>query len=297
MYLPVSPLAASPPLRGGAEAATGWANRQRRRVGDNVAMATRLTKANTRLAASILTRVSLEASMSKLRPAIVVLLLAVASVPMTAQGTAPAPIPSRDAPSHVGSIATICGKVVGFQCPLKTGITFLDLETPSGADGVSVRIPAEARSRFRPRIEDAYRSTNICATGRVEKPGQRYIVTVEMPDALTLAAGQVVKPIFAPNAVSSCDVGVELPTPTHREQPRYTAAALGAQIQGTVLVEAVVRTDGTVGETRVLRSLETGLDQEAVVAVKKWRFEGGTQNGRPTPVIVNVEMSFSIRPR
>jgi len=165
--------------------------------------------------------------MSKLRPAIVVLLLAVASVPMTAQGTAPAPIPSRDAPSHVGSIATICGKVVGFQCPLKTGITFLDLETPSGADGVSVRIPAEARSRFRPRIEDAYRSTNICATGRVEKPGQRYIVTVEMPDALTLAAGQVVKPIFAPNAVSSCDVGVNSQHPpianSHGIQRRRSA--------------------------------------------------------------------------
>jgi TonB family protein len=160
-----------------------------------------------------------------------------------------------------------------------------------------VQIPSEARSRFGPRIEDAYRSANVCATGRVEKPGKRYVVTVETPAALTFESLRNVEPMFAPNAVSGCDVGVELPTPTYREQPRYTAAALGAQIQGTVLLEAVVRTDGTVGETRVVRSLETGLDQEAVLAVKKWRFEGGTQDGRQVPVIVNVEMSFGIRPR
>jgi uncharacterized protein (TIGR03435 family) len=216
-----------------------------------------------------------------------------ASTSVTApQDRVPTGVASRPEP-----IATLCGKVVAFRCLSPDKTTFLDLDTPSATEGVTVRITSDARSLFRPRIEDAYFSENVCATGRVQKSVQRDVVTVETPDALMLAAGQPVERVFAPNAVSSCDVGVELPKLVYREQPRYTAAALGAQITGTVLLEAVVQTNGKVGETRVLRSLEPGLDQEALFAVKKWRFESGTQDGKPVPVLVNVEMSFTIRPR
>jgi protein TonB len=176
-------------------------------------------------------------------------------------------------------------------------MTVLDLDRPSGTEGVSVQIPTDARSRFRPRIEDAYFSKNVCATGPVEKLRSRYVVTVETPDALILTAGQLVEPLFAPNAVSGCEHGVELPKPTRRQQPRYTADALAAGIQGSVRVEAVVRTNGRVGETRVQRSLEKGLDQEAVLAAKEWRFVPGTQEGQPVPIIVWLELSFTIRSR
>ena len=60
-------------------------------------------------------------------------------------------------------------------------------------------------------------------------------------------------------------------------------------------LEGIVRADGTVGEVRVVRSLDPGLDQEAVRAFKAWQFIAGTQNGKPVPVIVVVELAFKLR--
>lgn len=79
--------------------------------------------------------------------------------------------------------------------------------------------------------------------------------------------------------------------------PRYTAEAMKAGIQGSVGLELVVKADGSVGDVRVTRSLdnEFGLDNEAVRAVKTWQFAPGTKDGVSVPVLVEVEMTFSVR--
>ena len=62
-------------------------------------------------------------------------------------------------------------------------------------------------------------------------------------------------------------------------------------------LEAVVQTDGTVGEVRVKRSLDRqfGLDDEAVATVKKWKFTAGTKDGVAVPALVEIEMTFSLK--
>jgi len=80
-------------------------------------------------------------------------------------------------------------------------------------------------------------------------------------------------------------------------KPGYTADAMRAGIQGSILLEVVVLRDGTVGDVTVTRSLDAvkGLDNEAVRAVKKWRFEPGTKEGKPVPVRVEIEMTFRLK--
>lgn len=65
----------------------------------------------------------------------------------------------------------------------------------------------------------------------------------------------------------------------------YTEEAKKAGIQGSVYLDAVVLTDGTVGEVRVTRSLDAkyGLDAQAVKALKQWQFKPGTKDGKPIP--------------
>lgn len=55
---------------------------------------------------------------------------------------------------------------------------------------------------------------------------------------------------------------------------RYTVDAMHARIEGAVWIECVVMPDGSVGEARVMRSLDRrfGLDEEAIAAAKRWRF-------------------------
>jgi TonB family protein len=91
--------------------------------------------------------------------------------------------------------------------------------------------------------------------------------------------------------------GVMMPKVLLEKKPSYTADAMRAKIQGVVMVEAVVREDGSVGQVQIVRSLDPtfGLDQEAVKAVRQWRFAPGTRLGQPVPVLVEIELTFTLR--
>lgn len=105
------------------------------------------------------------------------------------------------------------------------------------------------------------------------------------------AAPQDATGVYAPGQ------GVVVPRLVKEVKPQYTAEAKAAGIQGGVMLEIVVLTDGTVGDVRITKSLDTvyGLDDEAVKAIKQWIFEPGQKDGKPVPVRVNVEMTFTLK--
>lgn len=87
-------------------------------------------------------------------------------------------------------------------------------------------------------------------------------------------------------------VGV-LPEPLTQPAPEYPKAAIGAHIQGTVMVMAHVLTDGTVGPTWVMRSIPA-LDSAAVQSVKRMRFRPASIQGKPVAVWVGVPVRFTL---
>jgi protein TonB len=91
--------------------------------------------------------------------------------------------------------------------------------------------------------------------------------------------------------------GVAMPQLITQVKPAYTADAMRAKVQGTVLVECLVNADGSVSDVRVRRSLDStfGLDQEAVKAARQWRFRPATRLGEPVPVLVTIELTFTLR--
>jgi protein TonB len=91
--------------------------------------------------------------------------------------------------------------------------------------------------------------------------------------------------------------GVTSPTIIREVKPNYTGEAMRARIQGMVKMEAIVMPDGSVGDVRIIRSLDQqfGLDKEAVKTVKQWRFRPGLRLGQPVPVLIEIEMSFTLR--
>lgn len=93
--------------------------------------------------------------------------------------------------------------------------------------------------------------------------------------------------------------GVTSPVLIREVKPNYTGDAMRAKLQGIVEMEAVVMADGSVDPSRIkiTRSLDStfGLDQQAIIAVKQWRFRPGTYKGQPVPVLVNVELTFTLR--
>lgn len=77
-------------------------------------------------------------------------------------------------------------------------------------------------------------------------------------------------------------------------EPRYSSEALARRIQGDVRLEVVVSRSGVPTSIRVVGSLDPSLDEEAVTAVRRWRFAPGTLSGTPVDVEVVVIVGFKI---
>ena len=75
----------------------------------------------------------------------------------------------------------------------------------------------------------------------------------------------------------------------------YTEEARVRNLAGEVVLEIVVRRDGSVGDVKVVSGLPSGLNERAVAAVRQWRFAPATRHGQPVDVIVEVAVEFKLR--
>ena len=91
--------------------------------------------------------------------------------------------------------------------------------------------------------------------------------------------------------------GVSLPQVTKQVKPEYTSEAMQNRIEGSVGLEAVVLADGTVGDLKVVESLDAiyGLDESAMKAFKQWLFKPGMKDGKPVAVRIHVQMKFTLK--
>ena len=98
-----------------------------------------------------------------------------------------------------------------------------------------------------------------------------------------------------PSSVPDASDGtVTPPIPTYKPDGEYTKKARSVGCSGSVILWFVVTAEGTVERARVTKSLGLGLDQEALRAVKTWRFKPATRSGKPVPVRVMAEMNFRV---
>jgi len=89
--------------------------------------------------------------------------------------------------------------------------------------------------------------------------------------------------------------GITAPAILREVKPDYTEEGRRRHLEGDVVLEIVVRSDGTVGHVKLLQGLGAGLDQRATDAVRQWRFSPARRYGTPVDVIVEVAMEFKLR--
>ncbi|MGE5233761.1 MAG: energy transducer TonB [Acidobacteriota bacterium] len=91
--------------------------------------------------------------------------------------------------------------------------------------------------------------------------------------------------------------GIVAPALVRRVMPAYTEQARRAHLQGMVLLQAVIAADGTVAEVRLVRGLGFGLDENAIAAVRQWRYAPARQrsSGRALPVYLAVTVNYTLR--
>lgn len=87
---------------------------------------------------------------------------------------------------------------------------------------------------------------------------------------------------------------MKAPALLKRVEPEYPRLAVAAHVTGVVILEATVDEKGQVQDVRVLRSVHPLLDQEALIAVRQWRYSPLTLNGHLSPFILTVTLSFHL---
>jgi periplasmic protein TonB len=123
----------------------------------------------------------------------------------------------------------------------------------------------------------------------------------------TGAAPQAASPRPNPDASGKYHVGdgVSAPKLLYAPDPEFTDQARRKRLGGTVVVALTVDAAGNPQEVRVIRSLSQdvskkykqialGLDDAAVAAVKRYRFQAAQFQGKPVPVETKVEVNFRI---
>lgn len=87
---------------------------------------------------------------------------------------------------------------------------------------------------------------------------------------------------------------VKAPVVVDRAEPVYTEAARRAKITGTVIVEAIIDKQGNVDNVKLVKGLPGGLSEQAMSAVRRWKFRPGTQNGVAVDTIFNLTVQFTL---
>lgn len=116
----------------------------------------------------------------------------------------------------------------------------------------------------------------------------RVLLTIAAMTLATLANAQEVHSIDEPD--------IRKPVLQNRVRASYTPEAWERRIEGTVMLTAVIATDGSVQEVSVTQSLDDryGLDTEAMKAVRQWTFTPGTKDNQPIAVRASVSIKFTL---
>ncbi len=89
--------------------------------------------------------------------------------------------------------------------------------------------------------------------------------------------------------------GVTEPIPIYNPRPNYTEEARKARMEGVLVLQAIIRRDGSVDSFKVIKGLGYGLDEISINTIAtKWKFKPGTFKGAPVDVLANIEVTFRL---
>jgi TonB family protein len=117
-----------------------------------------------------------------------------------------------------------------------------------------------------------------------------YSMTLNMPNLNSSGGSWVIR--FAEMQNSRHKGDLAAPVAVQKVDPAYPLELMRRNVQGTVTLYAVIRSDGSVGEVRVLQGVDDRLDAYAKAALMHWRFEPATKNGNAVDLEAVVAIPF-----
>jgi len=140
-----------------------------------------------------------------------------------------------------------------------------------------------------PRVTPAEETPNP-VDERVFRGRKYYTMALNKPN-LTSAGGSWIFR-FAERAATSKPGEVTAPIPLREVDAAYPADLIRDNVQGVVILYAIIRSDGTVAEVKILEGFDDRLDENARRALSAWHFAPGTRDGNPVDLETVVRIPF-----
>jgi TonB family protein len=185
--------------------------------------------------------------------------------------------------------------------------------TVSGLGGPKLSLPSSRTlmSRSDPISADAPEQTgppNFAALPPGAKPEQVfaakrvYTLAVNMANLNSASGSWILHfaelgsgPTSGMTAVVSASAELAMPVPIRKVDPKYPPDLIEQNVQGEVILYAIVRADGTVDSIQVARTLDPQLDANAKSAFAQWKFQPASKSGAPIDLEVIAHIPFKIR--
>ena len=192
-----------------------------------------------------------------------------------------ASVPAQQAPTKKyyteGQEVRVCGEVKTIRTSPPACDTTIRVTGTGEEFDVVLPISVSNKLSIRPQ---ALQGAQACFTGRIAVAPGIPKVNVASATAVELVS-TLLDPSFGADAAIPCGSNVTMPRVLKEQKPQYTSAAMRAKVQGAVVLHAIVNTEGTVIQARVVKPLHPDLDEQALLAAKQWLFVPGNE-GRQT---------------
>ncbi|HEY7441818.1 MAG TPA: M56 family metallopeptidase [Vicinamibacterales bacterium] len=211
----------------------------------------------------------------------------------------------RFANAPLTTILNTIGSISGIRITYQKGFEDrrTDIEFRAITPGEALRQVLSAHDLTYSVVDE---KTIIVVSSRLQIPGVTSPLESKPRSSTTPQAGsQPTSPVGTPRPgeltpspkPQPLRVGREVETPPRKifsVNPVYPKDAMDAKVQGVVLLDATIGTDGLVKGLRLVQSVPL-LDQAAMDAVNLWRFEPALLNGVPVEVEMTVTINFTLR--
>ena len=122
---------------------------------------------------------------------------------------------------------------------------------------------------------------------------QHYSMRLSMPNLASATGSWSIR--FAElNATGHSGSALSAPEAIRKVDPVYPQELMRDRVEGTVVLYAIIRSDGSVSEVRVLEGFDERLNENARQALMQWRFRPGTKEGVPVDVEAVVRVPFKV---
>jgi len=181
-------------------------------------------------------------------------------------------------PAETASATAYPGTALSTASPEEASLRAPDLARPNGPSGRGAsEVPDE-------KVTEVDRQ--VFGTRKF------YSMSLNMPNLNSSGGSWVIR--FAELTADNNHGELTAPYATQKVDPAYPLALMRENVRGTVTVRAVIRRDGSVGDVRVVRSIDERLDAYACQALARWHFQPATKNG--VPVDLDAVVSIPFRP-